>query len=147
MRMKIAADYSFLALETVGQQGPYLCLRLGAAVLGPGWRFTAAQERIRVIPENDTMKQIADFTARRIPRLKMVLLNGGWIRVRRHRNGQIVVRYRVCHASAAAVVEGEACLTGGSAESFCSGLAEPIAGRVNTRQSLRRKGRFPWLLR
>lgn len=130
--MKIGADYSFLALERVGQRGPYLSLRLAAAVLGPAWRFTAAHERIRVIPENDALGQIVDFAALKTRRLKVKLLNGGWVRARRDRNGHILVRYRVCQASAGAAVEGEACLTGGAAESFCSGLGGPLHGREKT---------------
>jgi hypothetical protein len=130
--MKIGANYSFLSLERVGRRGPYLFLRLAAALLGPGWRFTAAHERMKVSAEKDTLKEIADFAARKTRRLTVALRYGGWIRIRRYRNGHILVRYRVCHAGAGAAMEGEACLTGGSAESFCSGLGEPLPGRVNT---------------
>jgi hypothetical protein len=130
--MNIGADYRFLSLERVGQRGPDLFLRLAAAALGPGWRFTAAHERIRVIPENNALEQIADFAALQARSFKVKLRHGGWLRVRRDRHGHILVRYRVCQVSAGAAVEGEARLTGAAAEDFCSGLSEALPGRVNT---------------
>jgi hypothetical protein len=125
-KMNIGADYSFLSVERVGVGGPGLVWRLQAALLGPGWKFTADHERLKVVTEKGTLKQLADFAARKTRRLEMALLHGGWLRLARHRGDRIVVRYRVGHASAGAALEGKVCLTGEPAERFC----QDLKGRV-----------------
>ncbi len=130
--MNIGADYSFLSLEGVRRHGPDLFLRLTAAVVGPDWKFTGALGRMKVRAETRTLKDITRFAARKTRCLALPLRYGGWVRMRRYRNGHILVRYRVRQAGAGAAIEGRACLTGRSAEDFCSGLGEPLSRRVKT---------------
>ena len=124
--MNIGADYSFLSVKRVGQRGPGSVWRLEAAVLGPGWRFIADHEQVRIDTGRKTLKQLADFVARKTPQLEIVLLDGGWLRIKRDRSDRVLVRYRVCHPSAEAAFEGRVGLAGESAEKFCRALGGPL---------------------
>ena len=120
--MNIGADYSFLSVKRVGRRGPRSVWRFEAAVLGPGWLFTADHEQERLASDKKTLKQIAEFAARKTRRLKLVQPDGGWLRVTRDRSDRIPVRYRVCHASTGTSLEGKVGLTGEPAEVFCRQL-------------------------
>ena len=124
--MNIGADYSFLSVRRVGQYSPDLVWRVEAALLGPGWKFTVAHERVKAKAGKATLKQIADFAARKTRQLKMALLHGGWLRMKRQRRDRILVRYRVCDASAGTAIEGKVGLAGESAERFCRELGGPL---------------------
>ena len=125
-KMEFGGDYSFLAVRRVGQRGAGLAWRVEAAILGPRGRFTVDQEQVSLDTTKRTLKQIAAFAACKTRRLEVALSGGGWLRVRRHRSGRILVRYRVCHWSAGAALEGKVGLAGESAEQFCQQLGGPL---------------------
>ena len=87
-------------------------------MVGVRWKFAAVHDRVRVDKSDETLRQIADFTAHRVQRLGMMLLEGGWLRIKRDPSGCILIRYRVGQVSAGAALEGEVFLKGKSAEAF-----------------------------
>ena len=96
--------------------------RMEAALLGPGWKFTAVHERVKIKSGKGMLRRIAEFAAGKTRQLELGLLHGGWLRMDWYRGGRILVRYRVCHSAAGAALEGKVCLTGEPAERFCEEL-------------------------
>ena len=117
--MRIGSDDSFLYVEKVGQEGPTITWRVAGAVGGPGWRFTATHDRVQVDNIDEAVSRVADFTARKVQRIDLVLREGGWLRIKRKPTGCILVRYRVGQVASGAALEGEIGLRGESAEAFC----------------------------
>jgi hypothetical protein len=126
--MRIESDHSHLCIERIGQEGPTVVWRIEASVRGLGWKFAAAHDQVRADAADDTSKRLADFAAHRVQRFEMMLLEGGWLRIKRDPEGCILVRYRVGQVSTGAALEGEVLLKGKAANVFCgelSGLLRP----------------------
>jgi hypothetical protein len=120
--MRIGSDDTFLRVEKVGRKGPTLTWRVAAAVSGPGWWFAATHHRVQVSDSSETAGRIADFTARKVQRIELLLHQGGWLRIKRNPSGCILVRYRVEQANSGAALEGEVSLNSGAAKAFCRQL-------------------------
>ena len=121
--MRIGLDDTFLRVEKVGREGPTVTWRVAAAVGGPGWWFAALHHRVEVGDTCEAARRIADFTARKVQRIELNLLQGGWVRIKRHPSGSLLVRYRVGQANSGAALEGEVSVEGKAAELFDRQLA------------------------
>ena len=121
--MRIGSDDSYLCVERVGQEGPKVVWQIEAAIRGFGWKFAAVHDQVRADAGDDTARQLADFTAHRVQRFEMLLLQDGWLRVKRDPEGCILVRYRVGQASTGAALEGEVFLKRKPANVFCEELS------------------------
>jgi hypothetical protein len=117
--MRIGSDGSFLYLEKVGQEGSTITWRVAAAVGGPGWRFTATHNQVQLDNTDETVSRTAEFIARKVQRIDVILREGGWLRIKRDPKGCILVRYRVGQMNTGTALEGEVSLQGESAEAFC----------------------------
>jgi hypothetical protein len=120
--MRIGSDDTFLRVEKIGQQGPTVTWRVAAAVSSPGCWFAAMHHSVEVADTCETARRIADFMARNVHRIEILLLQGGWFRVKRHPSGSLLVRYRVGQANSGTALEGEVSLNGEAADAFCRQL-------------------------
>ena len=116
--MRIGSDNSFLSVDRVAKQDPGPVWRVEAASVSDGWKFAASHERVRVLNAEETLAQVSEFAFLKAQRVDMALSEGGWLRVKRHPNGQILVRYRVARMSAGRALEGEVRLEPEFAEAF-----------------------------
>jgi hypothetical protein len=122
--MRIGSDDNFLRVEKVGQRGPTVTWRVVAAVGGPGWWFAALHHCVEVSDPCEAARRIADFTGCKVQRIEIILLQGGWFRIKRHPSGSLLVRYRVGQANSGAALEGEVSLNVEAADAFCRQLGD-----------------------
>jgi hypothetical protein len=90
---------------------------------GPGWWFAGLHHDLQIGDTCEAARCIADFTARKVQRIELNLLQGGWVRIKRHPSGSLLVRYRVGQANSGAALEGEVSVEGKAAGSFDRHLA------------------------
>jgi hypothetical protein len=117
--MRIGSDDNWVCLERVGPPSPASVCRFTAAAAGAGWRFAAAGEQALVYVSNDNLNDFADFNALKIHQIELGLSDGGWLRIKRHIKGFIVVRYRATCRKLGAALEGEIVLEAEAAKAFC----------------------------
>jgi hypothetical protein len=122
--MRIGSDDGFLSVEKVGRESSTITWCIAAGISGSGWCFTALHDCVQVDNADEVASLTADFTARKVQRIDMILREGGWMRIRRTASGCILVRYRVGQVSCGAALEGEIGLRGESAEAFCRHLGD-----------------------
>src|SRR5512138_2623758 len=93
--MRIGSDQNFLVIERVDGNISECGWRLEAAVSGLGWSFAVTDEKLSVDTCRETLQQINDFADLKLHRIQINLSEGGWLRVKRDPQGQVLVRYRV----------------------------------------------------
>jgi hypothetical protein len=120
--MRIGSDDTFLLVEKVGRHGQAATWRVAAAVGGSGWWFAALHHSVEVADTGEAASRLADFTARKVQRIELHLLQGGWFRLKRHPSGSLLVRYRLGQANSGAALEGEVSLNRAAGDAFCRQL-------------------------
>jgi hypothetical protein len=120
--MRIGSNDNYVLLERVGQDGSATLLRIEAATLGADWRFAVVHEQVRLNAADETRQTVADFTAHRLQRFKIMFSEGGWLWGKRDPAGNMLVRYRVGQFSAGAALEGEVVLGVAAGDTFCRKL-------------------------
>ena len=118
--MRIGSDDNWVCIERVGNPHPTSACRFTAAAVGAGWRFEAAGEPALVYVSNESITDFADFNALKLHQVEFGLSDGGWLRVKRHIKGFIVVRYRATCRKLGAALEGEIVLEAEAAKAFCN---------------------------
>ena len=89
-----------------------------SAVGGADWKFEVIHDRVRVAATDEILSQIDNFAAHRVRNFDIVLLDGGWLRIKHGGRGCVLVRYRVGQVSVGAALEGEIALEGQAAKVF-----------------------------
>ena len=122
--MRIGSDDNWICIERVQPAQPASVCRFTAVATGAGWRFAATGEQVLVYVSNETMDDIGDFTALKIHQIELGLSDGGWLLIKRHIKGFILVRYRATCRSVGASLQAEIVLEAEAAKAFCNDLSE-----------------------
>ena len=121
--MRIGDKSNSLQLERVEATPPVVAWRCEATALTGGWKFAAVHDQVLVNSLEEVFQQLVDFSILQIPRVEIVLSEGGWLRIKRDMRGQVIVRYRLARLSIGAAVEGEVILDHERGDKFCKELS------------------------
>ena len=121
--MRIGSDDTFLILERVERRGLAPKWRVAAATGDLDCWFAAMHHGVEAANGEDMADRLAEFIAGKTDRVEITLSQGGWIRLRRHPSGSLLVRYRVAQANSGAALEGEVNVESKAAQNVCRQLA------------------------
>jgi hypothetical protein len=113
--MRIGSSTNWLEIE---RTGPQLACRFTAASEGAGLKFEAIHDRVFIDISEHTIEEIDGFIALKVHQLELRLSDGGWLRIKRHIKGFIIVRYRVSCLNGRTAFEGEIIMVSGAADGF-----------------------------
>ncbi len=122
--MRIGSNDNYVSVERIGQDGSAPLVRIEAATVGADWKFAVVHDQVQLNATDETRQTVADFTAHRLQRFKIMLSEGGWLRATRDPAGTMLVQYRVGQLSAGAALEGEVVLESKAGKTFCRELGE-----------------------
>ncbi len=122
--MVIGCSNNWLRIEQVGTAGSSSAWRCSAAVVASEWELKGVHARVFLDNQEQAIKDAARFVALNTTQLEIRLSDGGWLRVRRHLKGVVLVRYRVACLGAGTAFEGEIILESGAADAFARELEE-----------------------
>jgi hypothetical protein len=117
--MRIGSGKSFLSIEKVGSAGRGPVWRLESEIIGDSWAFSTIDCAVNVDTSGGVSEELEDFAASRLKDVDVLLPDGGWLRMKRASQGEIVVRYHLSRLNAGAALQGEVVVEPGSADGFC----------------------------
>ena len=122
--MRIGSDDNWICIERVGPPHPAWVCRFTAAATSAGWKFAVSGEQVLVCVSKQILDDIADFAALKIHQVELGLSDGGWLLIKRHVKGFVLVRYRASCRSLGAALQAAIVLEAEAAKAFCNDFTE-----------------------